>query len=256
MIDEIHDLIEQYTAWLKDKTVLRQVENVDWVEITTPYLDRHNDYLQLYAKRQNGRYVLTDDGYVIADLVQSGCKLDTPKREALLRMTLAGFGVQLNGNRLEVQASPNDFARRKHDLIQAMLAVNDMFYLAVPMVASLFFEDVVAWLDANDIRYTPSVKFTGRSGYDHLFDFVIPKSRRQPERIIQTITRPSRDTAEAAAFAWIDTRDVRPPESKAYAILNDQEQRVPASAIAALENYHMLPVLWSARNRVLPELVA
>ncbi|MFO7370808.1 MAG: DUF1828 domain-containing protein [Bacteroidales bacterium] len=174
MIDEIHDLIEQYTAWLKDKTVLRQVENVDWVEITTPYLDRHNDYLQLYAKRMNGRYVLTDDGYVIDDLVQSGCKLDTPKREALLKMTLAGFGVQLNSNRLEVQASPENFARRKHDLIQAMLAVNDMFYLSVPMVASLFFEDVVAWLDANDIRYTPGVKFTGRSGYGHLFDFVIP----------------------------------------------------------------------------------
>ena len=31
-------------------------------------------------------------------------------------------------------------------LLQAMLAVNDMFYLAVPMVASLFYEDVVAWL--------------------------------------------------------------------------------------------------------------
>lgn len=256
MIDEIHELIDQYTAWLKDKTVLRQVENVDWVEITTPYLDRHNDYLQLYAKRLNGRYVLTDDGYVIDDLVHSGCKLDTPKREALLRMTLAGFGVQLNDNRLEVQASPSDFARRKHDLIQAMLAVNDMFYLAVPMVASLFYEDVVAWLDANDIRYTPGVKFTGRSGYDHLFDFVIPKSRRQPERVIQTITRPSRDTAEAAAFAWIDTRDARPPESKAYAFLNDQDQRVPSSAIAALENYHMLPVLWSARSNILPELVA
>jgi hypothetical protein len=72
---------------------------------------------------------------------------------------------------------------RKHNLLQAMLAVNDLFFLSIQMVASLFYEDVVSWLDTNEIRYTPNVKFTGKSGYDHLFDFVIPKSRRQPERI-------------------------------------------------------------------------
>jgi hypothetical protein len=76
----------------------------------------------------------------------------------------------------------------------------------------LFYEDVVAWLDTSDIRYTPNVKFTGKSGYDHHFDFVIPKSRQQPERILHAITRPSKDTAEAAAFKWINTRDVRPQD--------------------------------------------
>jgi hypothetical protein len=59
-----------------------------------------------------------------------------------------------------------------------MLAVNDLFYLAEPFVKSLFFEDVVAWMDESEVRYTPKVKFTGVSGYDHLFDFVIPKSRK------------------------------------------------------------------------------
>jgi hypothetical protein len=53
---------------------------------------------------------------------------------------------------------------------------------------------VVAWLDVNDIRYTPMVKFTGISGYDHLVDFVIPESRKEPERIIQAITRPTRES--------------------------------------------------------------
>ncbi len=35
---------------------------------------------------------------------------------------------------------------------------------------------VVTWLDVHDVRYTPKVKFTGKTGFDHLFDFVIPKS--------------------------------------------------------------------------------
>ena len=52
MIEEIERLLGQYVAWLKDRTSLRQLN--DWVEITTPYLDRHNDYLQIYARRENG----------------------------------------------------------------------------------------------------------------------------------------------------------------------------------------------------------
>lgn len=254
MISDVEKLLDQYWAWLRDKTKLREIDR-DWVEITTPHIDRHNDYLQIYARRQNGILILTDDGYTIGDLTRSGCRPDSPKRQALLSMTLAGFGVQLVGDRLEVHASPENFALRKHNLIQAMLAVNDLFFLAVPMVASLFYEDVVSWLDTCEIRYTPNVKFTGKSGYDHLFDFVIPKSRRQPERILQTITRPSKDTAEATAFKWIDTRDVRTPESRAYALLNDQEQRVPQGVLDALTNYDILPVTWSAREQVREELV-
>ncbi|MDO8723406.1 MAG: DUF1828 domain-containing protein [Syntrophales bacterium] len=254
MIDDIRSLLDQYTKWLRDKTSLRQIS--DWIEISTPYLDRHNDCLQIYAKRQNGGYLLTDDGYIIQDLQQSGCKLDTGKRQALLNMTLNGFGVRLNDGRLEIQASPDNFAVRKHNLVQAMLSVNDLFNLAVPIVASLFYEDVVAWLDLHEIRYTPKVKFTGKSGYDHVFDFVIPKSRTYPERILQTINRPYRDTAEALGWAWIETKEVRPPESRAYAFLNDSEHTISASVIDALSNYDVHPVVWSGRESVRMELAA
>src|SRR3972149_2964308 len=111
MIDEIQSLLDNYVSWLRDKTTLRQVN--DWVEITTPYLDRHNDLLQIYVKSFDSGYILSDDGYVIEDLEQSGCKLETQKRQALLKMTLNGFGVQLNGKRLEIRASSDNFALKK-----------------------------------------------------------------------------------------------------------------------------------------------
>ena len=155
--------------------------------ITTPYLDRHNDYVQFYVKRQNGGYILTDDGYTISDLRSSGCKLESPKRQELLRMTLNGFGIQLENEALQVHANTENFNLKKHNLLQAMLSVNDLFYLASPVVANLFLEDVTAWLDLHEIRYTPRIKFTGHSGYDHMFDFVIPKSRRAPERICRQL---------------------------------------------------------------------
>jgi hypothetical protein len=99
---EIEKLLYDYRAWLKDKTTLREV-NGDWVEITTPYLDRHNDALQIYARAENGGYVLTDDSYTIHDLEASGCNLHTEKRQELLTMTLNGFGVRMNNEAIEIQ---------------------------------------------------------------------------------------------------------------------------------------------------------
>lgn len=252
MMDDIRRLIEQYTSWLNDKTHLRQIE--DWVEITTPYLDRHNDYLQIFAKRAGSRITLSDDGYIISDLRLSGCDLDTPKRKQFLKIALNGFGVQLKGDVLTVDTSAGNFSQQKHNLIQAMIAINDMFYLAVPMVRSVFLEDVTEWMDLSDIRYISQVKFTGASGYDHVFDFVIPKSRQMPERILKAINRPSRETAESFAWGWIDTREVRSPDSRAYAFLNDSERTISSDVTDALTSYEIVPISWQQRDRYRSEL--
>jgi hypothetical protein len=58
MLQEIESLLNEYRAWLKDKTAVREV-NGAWVEITTPYLDRHNDALQIYARHDNGGFAAT-----------------------------------------------------------------------------------------------------------------------------------------------------------------------------------------------------
>jgi hypothetical protein len=255
MIDDIQRLLNNYIDWLRDRTTLRQIDD-GWVEITTPYLDRHNDHIQIYARKDNGGYLLTDDSYIIHDLELSGCNMDSPKRQALLRITLNGFGVKKNNNSLEVHASGNDFAQRKHNLLQAMLAVNDLFYLSAPMVESLFYEDVESWLNVHEIRYTPRVKFTGTSGFDYLFDFVIPKSRTRPERILQTINRPSRDTAQRMAFSWVDTKEARPTESHAYAFINDYDKKISTNFLDALNKYEVTAVPWSERESFRSELAA
>ena len=246
MIAGAENLIDRYVAWLREKTVLRALHR-DWIEITTPYLDRHNDYLQIYMREEQGNILLSDDGYTIDDLAQSGCSLDSPKRQMLLKQTLAGFGIEQHGNRLEVRATHQTFPMRKHDLLQAMLAVNDLFCLAIPMVTSLFFEEVVAWMDAADIRYIAGAKFPGKSGFDHHFDFVIPKSKTRPERFVETINDPSRSKAELLAFKWEDTKEARPGGSEAYAIINDQDADVAPPVSESLKRYNIVPIIWSQR---------
>ena len=132
MIAEVQRLLDQYWNWLQEQTTIREVG--DHVEITTPYLDRHNDCFQMYAGKHGERFILTDGGYVLDDLAQASVEATSSKRRVLLQETLNGFGVQEVAGTLQVETSRKDFGLRKHSLIQAMLAVSDMFYLASPTV--------------------------------------------------------------------------------------------------------------------------
>jgi len=254
MLCEIEQLTENYFIWLKDKTILKQLH--DWVEITTPFLDRHNDYIQLYVRKEQSQFVLTDDGYTIADLKQAGCLLESEKRKQILQMTLNGFGILQKGEELITYATQENFGLKKHNLIQAILAVNDLFYLASSTVANLFLEDVTAWLDLHEIRYLPQIKLTGDSLYDHIFHFAIPKSKKAPERLLRAVSKPSRDSAESFSFAWLDTKKVRQIDAIAFAILNDQEQKISSAVIDALNNYNIIPVSWAKRDDFVDKLAA
>ena len=118
--DEIQDLINQYSAYVNDPTTLRPVG--DWVEITTPYLDRHNDYLQIYVKRGKNGFILSDDGYILTELRQSGCDLE--KRIGDLMDVFGIERVEFKDGVLIIHATVGDFVAKKRDLIQLMLAVN------------------------------------------------------------------------------------------------------------------------------------
>ena len=128
-IDEIKTLNEQYFDWLRDKTVLREVGD-NWTEITTPFLDRHNDCLQIYVKPEKNNVSLSDDGYIVSDLRMYGCDIDSPKRKSILQEMLNGFGIKLVEGRLEAHGNRKEFPQLKHNLVQAMLSVDDMFYLS------------------------------------------------------------------------------------------------------------------------------
>jgi hypothetical protein len=254
--NECQKLIDSYVAWLRQGLSAEEIGGS--CELTTPFLDRHNDHLQVYATRRNGTIVLSDDGYILSDLRTSGLDVDTPKRRMVLESLLNGLGVRTDNKQLVVEASPNNLGQRLHSLVQAMLAVNDMFVMAQPRVASFFFEDVRNFLDSHDIRYNARLKLAGKTGYDHGIDFLIPKSRKRPERILQAIAAPKRDNISAYLWTLSDTRAARTEESgptpEAYAFLNDQEQQVGGDVVEALKNYDVTPAIWSQREQYVSQL--
>lgn len=116
----VEELVNEYLQWLKENITLGELDG--WFEVTTPFLDRHNDHLQVYVKADGNEFVLTDDGYVVKDLAMTGCEASTPRRRELLETTLAGF--ELQDQALTTRATHQNSARKKHALLQAMLAVN------------------------------------------------------------------------------------------------------------------------------------
>lgn len=94
------------------------------------------------------------------------------------------------------------------------------------------------------IRYLSQVNFIGKSGYNNMFDFAIPKSKNSEQRIIKIINTLTKDKAINFAFSWLDTKEVRPEPAKALAFVNDNSI-VSEDAINALKNYEIKPILWS-----------
>ncbi len=247
------DFVTSYLAWLKSQFSGR--ETGAYTEITTPFLDRHNDQIQLYALPTTDGWSLTDAGETLSDLEMSGVRFESPKRRALLQEVLQGFGVTLKDGELTVTADRQSRPQQMNNLIQAMLSVNDLFCLAQPTVYQFFTEDVTHWLDEKAIRFSPQVSFAGKSTFTHHYDFLIPKSRQSPERLLKVMNSPSRDYAKQVAFSWIDTRGTRPAASECFVLLNDAEG-IPGGVLTSLQQYDLIPVPWKAREQFTARLAA
>ena len=96
------DFVTSYLAWLKSQFSCR--ETGAYTEITTPFLDRHNDQIPIYALPTTDGWSLTDAGETLSDLEMSGVRFESPKRRAILQEVLQEFGVTLKDGELTVAA--------------------------------------------------------------------------------------------------------------------------------------------------------
>lgn len=247
-------LIDSYLAWLREGYSAEQLGQA--TRITTPFLDPHSDELQIYVEpTEGGGLVLSDDGYTLDDLKDSGFEPNTDKRIAHVAQIVNGFGVKLENGVLAVSATSQSFPQKKHNLLQAMLAVHDLSVMGQAQVLQFFKEDVAAFLDDSDVAYFRGFKLAGRSGFDHLFDFAFARRGGRPEIIMQAINALSRDLATSTAFAVNDVRLQRGrDEVRAFAVINDRDGRPADDHLDALRVYEIKPFFWSERQSLVMEL--
>lgn len=251
---EPFDFIGNYLAWIRSNSSQKQIG--DYQEITTPFVDSHNDQIQFYVCRSQSGFVLTDDGYTLGDLEMCGCDINSKKRKEFIRQIAESLGVSIRDGAVVAEASEADIACKQHMMIQAMLKISDMFLTTSSRVKSLFFEEVDAFFEEHDIRNTPSIMLMGQSGLSHRFDFVIPASRREPERVVTTLNSPTKQNVQAAIFAWNDVTRTRSTQSKGYIVLNDIKKAPSSEILSAISNYDLVPIRWTDRQNYIQELAS
>ncbi|MCX6151316.1 MAG: DUF1828 domain-containing protein [Ignavibacteriales bacterium] len=247
------DLIQSYIDWLRQKINYKEVNG--YYEISTPFVNHINDYIQIYLKRDaNDRIVITDDGDTIKNLEMEGLEFNTPSRKKELEVILNGFGISVSGNELLSYATPQTFPMRKHNFIQAILAVDDLHVLAQPKVESYFIEDVVNYLNHNSVRFSRNIILQGKSTFQHKFDILIPASQKETERILKIVVNPKKQNIISHLFGFEDTKLAR--DNEGIMVLNDIDKEIPVDVIQAIKEYGIYDIPWSQREKHKFKLVA
>lgn len=248
-------MLNDYADWIRNEITTARFG--EYLQITSPYLDHFNDYVQIYVKmNSDGTIDITDDGYTLNNLAMSGVSLNrSPARRTQVSKIARTFGVAINGDELITHATIEDFPQKKHLFIQAMLRIDDMFSLAENNVQEYFNDDVKDFFDKNGIYYSENLSLVGKTGGVHQYDFHFQRSKNKPQRFCRTINRLNKTSRNAAIFSWTDTMDVHGSDSELLVIIND-DNSVKGSDITAFKNYSIKPINYSQLGQNLEEFYA
>lgn len=253
MNTELKILIDDYYKWLRSQTHLIDDNETDWTAISTPYTGIFNDGIEIYCRRHNGNWTLTDGGDSLKLLEEVGVNISrSKKRKRILQRIINNYGINLNKDELTVEATDKNFIQKKHYLLQALLEVHELEQLAEHTVKSLFKEDVESYLDDQNILYTKDVKFTGFNGLDYHFDFQIPK--RKKEYVLKAANSLQKNTISSFVYSWRNVKKLREKniskEFDAALILNDIEYEPKSDLLEALQVEDVEIYYWSNKERL------
>ena len=253
MNTELKILIDDYYKWLRSQTHLIDDNETDWTAISTPYTGIFNDGIEIYCRRHNGNWTLTDGGDSLKLLEEVGVNISrSKKRKRILQRIVNNYGINLNKDELTVEATDKNFIQKKHYLLQALLEVHELEQLAEHTVKSLFKEDVESYLDDQNILYTKDVKFTGFNGLDYHFDFQIPK--RKKEYVLKAANSLQKNTISSFVYSWRNVKKLREKniskEFDAALILNDIEYEPKSDLLEALQVEDVEIYYWSNKERL------
>jgi hypothetical protein len=247
----IDKLLDDYFCFLKQKTLVTEIPSSDWIEINTPFTDMFNDTIEIYAKKQNGKIILSDDGHTLRNLELIGVDVSrSGNRKNMLERILLNYGVNLENKELITEANESTFPQKKLNLIAAISEINDLYVTTKHTVAGLFREDVKKYLEEKEIVFTPYFISKGSTGLEFTFDFQI--AYRQTELLIKAFNSINKLNLPHFLFTWDDVKQVRERQSGkkviGLAIINNVEREVKEEYLEALQNKGAEFILWSERN--------
>lgn len=247
----VNTYVDDYYNWLKKKTFIQKDTNTDWFVINTPFLGAFNDSIEIYAQKKENQLVLSDNGETLSNLELQGLYFQgSKKRKDLLDSILLNYGIKNTNDELIIESNLEKFSQAKHNILSAIIEINDLYVLSKQNVSSIFKEDVRNFLDHKNIIYTPDFISKGNTGLEFNFDFQIAKFKS--ETVLKSFNTINKSNLATFLFAWDDIKPVREKitkkEVKAIAIINDIDKDIKSEYLEALKSKNADIILWSERD--------
>ncbi len=243
-------MIDDYYKWLRERTII-EAGHSDWYCIDTPFMGAFNDSIEVYALKNNGSIILSDNSETLNNLELQGVNIQgSKKRREILDNILLSYGLSQKDKELVIEANERNFPQKKHNFLTAILEINDLAVLSKHNVSSIFKEDVRAYLNELEITYTPEFISKGSTGLEFTFDFQIAK--REKEIVLKSFNSINKSTLSTFLFSWEDIKPVREKitqkEVNAIAVINDLDKEIRPEYLEALKAKNADFILWSNRE--------
>jgi len=253
-MNEVRRLLSEYYQWLNDNTHIEESSTSEWISIDTPFVGIFNDHIEIYVKRQGDDWILSDGSETLILLEDAGLKISrSPNRKDYLAKIIRNHGLNLNeaSGEIYVMASPKEFFKKKHSLIQGLLAIHDLSAASQQNVKNFFKDDVESFLSDGNIIYTKNIKFAGASGLDWDFDFLIPTRRK--EFVLKTVSLLTQNATVSFSYAINDVRAQRQSDKRSkyfegMVVINDSYASPRPEFVSTLRNENINVVYWSSKD--------
>lgn len=130
-MENINDFAKNYLNFLKSNLSVKKIETAH--EIVLPFEDHIGDSMvcYVYDKKENGMFLVSDDGYIINNLIDTGmniCK-ESSRRKIIEQICMLS-GVSLSDdNEMTVLSSEENLPSKVHQLAMTMLQIDAMYLM-------------------------------------------------------------------------------------------------------------------------------
>ncbi|MCL1827290.1 MAG: DUF1829 domain-containing protein, partial [Candidatus Cloacimonetes bacterium] len=179
----------------------------------------------------------------IGNLITSGVsfKKGTSKYDTIHNIA-TNFGISVIDEELTTKATIKNFAQKKHLMVQAMLAIDDLYVLSSSSVKNHFIEDIAEYFDQNNILYSTNLALLGKTGNYYNYDFHLQRTKIKHERFCRGYGSLTISNRNLILFNWNDTKDSRKDKSELIVIYNDTN-KVSDNVLSGFEEYGIRKII-------------
>ncbi len=124
-------------------------EGIERFRVFTPFMFEDGDHLSIVLKKENGTWILSDEGHTYMHLTYDLDEKDFQRgtRQKIISNAISVFSVQDREGELIISIPDDRYGDALYSFIQALLRITDVTYLSRERVRSTFMEDFRAFME-------------------------------------------------------------------------------------------------------------